>query len=299
LHDSVLSPFYSILDFCAAKRDAFEPPRREFVLPRVTWQEIHEHLAADDRPVLPDEAVLLLLLNSDCPPGLVGAAVNVPADDWSASIDRQSRRFAGIRRIEDYLTRRVAGSAPEQVIWNPAVPSPLGLATAMDYFNAVWRIAYKESAGPFRFLSAERMARLANDVNTGEEFLAAASALADTLANLAVAGESGSHPCDRLEARLTRTLPPEALSRAVEAIDLLRAAILVRHTGQHSSVSNEVLLAWRKLGIAYPPSDSNWSSAWNAIRGHLLAAIDSIRGGLSLLIELREASNSVNDDLTA
>jgi hypothetical protein len=280
LLESLLTPFYKVLDCVAGARSDFTPPRREDVLPEITWAEIREFLPQSAHPI---ESMLLAILNADQPPGLLLPGTDQSLDTWRARLSRQCQRFAGISGIEDYLTRRLVGRLVVSVAPVPVVPSPLGLAAAMDYLNTVWRLAYGERTGPFRFASAERVARFAHEVGTGEEFFAAMSAVGDTISNLDVKDSSGSHPCDRLEARLTETLPPESQARAVDAINVLRAAARIRHTGQHSTVGNDVLGAWRDLGVGYPPAD--WGTAWNMIRGRLIEAIDGIREELSLLSE--------------
>ncbi len=64
------------------------------------------------------------------------------------------------------------------------------------------------------------------------------------------------------------------------AIDTLRAAQDIRHTGQHSTVSEEKLRSWGYLGIGYPPAD--WASAWTIIRARVVTAVDALREELSL-----------------
>lgn len=283
LHDSVIIPMWKVLDCISATRRAFIPPRHEYVLPEISWSTIRQSLGiGDDVGIQLPERLLLSLLRAESLPGLL--ATDQPAEEWTARLDRQCQRLGGIGKIEDYLARRLIGRAVEVPAAVPQVPSPLGVVTAMDYLNVVWRLAYNEKTGPFRFHSAERVARLTHDVGTGEEFLAAMSAVGDTIANLDVRNESGSHPCDRLRARLTRTLMASSQVRALDAVEVLRAATRARHTGQHSTVSNDILLAWKELGVTYPPSD--WTTSWNAVRGHLVDAINTVREELSLLYDV-------------
>jgi hypothetical protein len=280
LWDGVIIPFYKVLDYIAATRRAFIPPRHEYVLPEIRWSDIRRSLGiGDEHPIQIQERLLLSLLRAESLPGLL--ANDQAAEEWSVRLDRQCQRFGGIGKFEEYLGRRLIGIPVEVRVQAPELPSPLGLVTAMDYLNVVWRLAYSEKSGPFRFASAERAARLAHDVATAEEFLAAMSAVGDTIANLDVRNESGSHPCDRLQARLVRSVPTAAHPRAIDAVDVLRAATKARHTGQHSTVGNDVLLAWTHLGVAYPPPD--WADAWNVVRGQLVEAINAIREEISVL----------------
>jgi hypothetical protein len=283
LLDKVLDPFFEVLDSAAMVRSNFTTPRFEEVLPQISWAEIRALLPFSGEAVDPMERILLAILNADQPPGLLISGTDQSLEAWHARLQRQCQRFREVTGIEDYLTRRLVGRPAVVAAPVPVVPSPLGLPVSMDYLNAVWRLAYGESTGPFQYPSAERIARFAHEVGTGEEFYAAMSAVGDAISNLQVMNESGSHPCDRLEARLTKTLPPESHARSVHAVNVLRAAARIRHTGQHSTVGNEVLGAWRDLGVEYPPAD--WGVAWNMIRGHLVEAIDGIREEISLLDE--------------
>ena len=106
LLESLLTPFYKVLDCVAGARSDFTPPRREDVLPEITWAEIREFLPQSAHPI---ESMLLAILNADQPPGLLLPGTDQPLDTWRARLSRQCQRFAGISGIEDYLTRRLVG----------------------------------------------------------------------------------------------------------------------------------------------------------------------------------------------
>lgn len=282
LWDSLYFPFFKALDLCAGIRSDFIPPRHEEAMPTVSWITIRETLVGHGSSMTPIESMLVNILRTERPPGfLIPDHLNL--DHWEAKLDRECLRFGGISHVQDYLSRRTIGRPAPTTDRPPVVPSPLGLAASMDYFNMAWRLAYSEPSGPFRYASAERIGRLAHEVGTGEEFFSGMSAIGDTLSNLDVRNESGSHPLDRMEARLRTTLPAESHMRAAEAIDVMRAVARIRHTGQHSTVGIEVLDAWTSLGVGYPPND--WRAAWNLIRAKLTEAVDGIREELSQLSE--------------
>ena len=98
----------------------------------------------------PIESMLVNILRSERPSGfLIPDHLNL--NHWEAKLDRECLRFGGISQVEDYLSRRTIGRPAPATDRPPVVPSPLGLAASMDYFNMAWRLAYGEPSGPFRY----------------------------------------------------------------------------------------------------------------------------------------------------
>ncbi len=101
--------------------------------------------------------------------------------DWTTiSVPREARAYAGIKGIDGYVEKLEELTAVPRVPVALSTPSPLDLVTALDYLDAVWRLAHDKQA-LFSFPSAERVAKLAYPPNTTDELGARLSALAEIL----------------------------------------------------------------------------------------------------------------------
>jgi hypothetical protein len=279
LDDVVLRPYFAALDCFSKKRRGYEPPKRE--LGRFSVDDVDVLKWLEKAGHNPDERLVVALLEADRPSGVTIQRPQPGESEWSADLDRYCLGFDDIRDMPDYLTRRIARRQEVIALSVPVVPSPLDLVTAVDYLNFVWRVAYDAKSGPFRFPSAERVARLSHDVGTPEEFVAAMSAVGDLIKSLDLRGFGNKHPCDKLEAQIQKRVPSDAHDSVKGAVDILRAALLIRNAGQHSQVGTEAMLAWQAFGLTCPPAD--WPTAWNVIRARLIDAVDVIRRELSLV----------------
>lgn len=277
LVDAVVRPFFEALDCFASKRRQYEPPRHEVGSVNIALPELRDWLAkAGSLVEIPS---LLAILEAERPLGLTMHRPSSRGDDWVTGLERSILRFAGVLTIEDYVERRAAELPPPTPAGVPVVGSPLSFPASIDYFNAVWRLAFAVSAGPFRFPSGERAARLGLDVGTAEEFYAAMSAVEDLIKTATLSGVRGSHPCDQLRNKLIEDLPVEVHDEINAAIDLLWSGCQVRHTIQHSGADNQRLKAWSTFGLSYPPPE--WSAAWDTIRARLTAAVDTLRSDIA------------------
>ena len=286
LDNRVLRPYFAALDCFSNKRRGYEPPKHE--LGRFSVGDVAVLKWLEEAGHNPNERLVVALLEADRPSGVTIQRPQPGTTEWSADLDRYCLGFDDIRDMADYLTRRIARRHEVIPVSVPVVPSPLDLVTAVDYLNFVWRVAYGVKSGPFRFPSAERVARLSHEVGTAEEFVAAMSAVGDLIKSLDLRGFGGKHPCDKLEAQLQERVPSDAHDSVKGAVDILRAALLIRNVGQHSQVGTEAMLAWQAFGLTYLPAD--WPTAWNVIRARLIEAVDVIRSELSLVLPPDDAS---------
>jgi hypothetical protein len=150
--------------------------------------------------------------------------------------------------LDEYLQRADELLTPPEVERAPAIPSPLDLAAALDYFNAVWQLHFDQKKPIIRLSGAERIARLVYEVNTAEEFSSQVSCIADILKNMQVSGE-GRIPLVRLQTSLKSRLPADSASHVDNAVDHLRYVADVRNAMfQHSGTEHRGLNAIAQLG---------------------------------------------------
>jgi len=182
------------------------------------------------------------------------------------------RRFRDVDNIDDYLARMRAWilPAPPTPVAQPI--SPLGVVTAFDYLDVVWRVRFGHKL--HHVPSAARAAQLAFDATTAEELDSRLSALGEMFKGLNPRGtKEGSF--DRLAAFLATHLPEAAMDRVRQAIETLRLVTHVRNAGQHVGASPQAARALPKLGLSYPITDHQ--AAWRVVQARVIGALDTIR----------------------
>jgi hypothetical protein len=206
---------------------------------------------------------------------------------WSIDIYRSILMFKGVSNLEGYLQRVDELLTPPEVQdTTPAIPSPLDLAAALDYFNAVWQLHFDRRKPIIRLFGAERTARLVYEVNTAEEFSSQVSCIADILKNMQISGE-GKTPLARLQGFLRSQLPPDSASRVDSAADILRHIADVRNAlFQHSGTEHKGVNALTQLGIGYPITD--WQSAWVVVQRRTIDAFNILREEMQQFHEIEE-----------
>lgn len=268
----VVEYFLDVLRFLVARRgDAhFEP--FEVVSIEITSDDVREHFGAASL-----YADLTYALLDREPATWSGSRGVEPGGRWRRDLDRELRHFASVSGVEDYLDRVAAYLVPP----SPRRPvvvqsSPLDLATAFDYFDVVWHNAFGQHV--FRVPNAERMTKLAFDVETVDEFDSRLSGLADLLKNLLVPGApgvAGGHPIERLAPFLESRLPNSSSERLRDAASVLFAITRIRNVRQHGAASATVVEALREVGLPYPLMD--WSTDWEVIRARATEAVNVLR----------------------
>jgi hypothetical protein len=130
---------------------------------------------------------------------------------WFIRVSPLIRRFRGVQTVEDYIDRLRAWIQPTVAAVPPPIPgSPFGLVAAVDYLDVVWRLKF---GSPLVTLpGAERVAWLATEATSPAEFNGRLSALGEVLKGIVVPGAAKDRPLRRLEALLTRDLPPKRWS---------------------------------------------------------------------------------------
>jgi len=193
---------------------------------------------------------------------------------WTVSLPRSLRGFDDVNTITDYLERLVRRFAEPAGAPQRTVASPFSLPAAIDYFDAIWRLAFSE---PIIVVpGAERAAKLAFGASTLDEFDSRLSALAELMKVMHVPSTPGlgGGALQRLPYFLKARLPPEGHESVDAAIARLDAARRVRLGGQHSA-GPDVIDALRSLGVPYPIIDPG--GAWAQISLVVAASFDTLR----------------------
>jgi hypothetical protein len=65
----------------------------------------------------------------------------------------------------------------------------------------------------------------------------------------------------------------------------------MRDAGSHAEAEPEALSAYRAIGIAYPVLD--WPGAWEAVRTHVVEALDAVREELTAAAEQNDKAEEL------
>lgn len=209
---------------------------------------------------------------------------------WTRHVPREIKEFEGVTTIEGYVERieRITAFPPQAVAL--ATPSPLDLVAALDYLDAVWRAAHMPHH-LFTYPSAEKVAKLAHDANTPEEFDSRLSALgeilrsanrtAKTVSGAKLAAQTFNDPLMPLEDHLVRTVDPSAEARIRQAVTDLEHALALRDAAQHVEAGHRAVAALEAFGIGHPMGNVN--QAWLTVSSHVIEALGAIREEISSL----------------
>src|ERR1022692_614150 len=197
---------------------------------------------------------------------------------WNLNLYRELLKYQGVGTVVDYVERVSELLTPPRVEPVPAVPSPLDLVAALDYFNAVWQLHFDRKKPIIRIFGAERTARLVYEVNTAEEFSAQVSCLTDIMKNMQVSGNPQMHgtALERMQALLKLELPQDSAARVENVVCVLRCVTDVRNgLFQHAGPEHRGVSALTQLGIAYPITD--WQSAWAIVQRRTIDSFNALR----------------------
>lgn len=191
-------------------------------------------------------------------------------DGWKLS--PLLRRYSGVGTAKEYVERVIDVYTPPQPDPEPLHPSSLSLPEAIDYLNLVWR---SHARAPLvRIGRAEAAAKLALDCATADEFESRVSALCSILAAMEIPGKDDNKLVD-LKSYMQEKLGPDASTRAVGAIDDLKAVFDVRVGRQHAGTDARAARGMSHLGIPFPIYD--WGTAWQQVQARTVAALSALR----------------------
>lgn len=162
------------------------------------------------------------------------------------------------------------------------VEPPVALTEALDALSSSWALAFNRKSRPLRFPTASRVVDLLQPVVTRADFSARISSLADVLKSFVVDDDLVSDPGHNdLKAHMTlgwildvvkHRLPDAHDDQIVAAIRNLRAINGLRTGEQHADTAMAAALA---IGLVWPAS--NWTDAWDHVRGVAVASLRAIR----------------------
>jgi len=269
--EEYVSPFLALLRAASATR------LRAVIDP---FQETEVSFTSDDfaasQPNLPAElrAATYSLLENEPVVGLNGRG---HSDDgsWRLTLGPDIDTYAKVHTVAQYLDEIRVRLTPPPAAPVRVLPSPVGLATALDYLDVTWRL---HAGAPLLVLDgAARITSLAFSVGGEEEFQHRCSALAEIFKTMRVPGAAGvgGHPFERLSVFLETRLEADDFADALRAIDVLQAFRLVRVGQQHSSGVAGGMAALNQLGVPGPPFD--WAAAWETVHSHVTQAVLDLR----------------------
>lgn len=169
----------------------------------------------------------------------------------------------------------------------PAKYASPALTQAIDLLDAVWRLRFGKSRALVKLSSATAMANLEMNCLTQEQFQARLVALGDVFQAMDIPPDLVDDKqvvgtLNRLKAAIQKTLQDDADRQlALDAIDVLHAAIALRRTAAHGGAKTRVesLNAQQKLAINYYPHAS-WSDTWDQLRARIAGTLGTIATSL-------------------
>ena len=222
------------------------------------------------------------------------------SDAWTWGVTRlRLEPFAQSKTGWDYLaTLQEQVAAPSRATIRAS--DPLTLPRALDHIDVVWQLTH-DGQHLVQLRKANVVAELALGANSGEEFQARLSALADVLLAFDVQAEGKSDRRKRsltvLCERLASCLESDqvALREMGEQVDQLNAIVDVRHGQQHSdSAITRAADAAARLGVS--TSSGDWETAWEQVRGvaaqSLLTLANHVEQSWATSLPVRAAETS-------
>lgn len=211
-------------------------------------------------------------------------------DTWAVDPEVRIRIYHGIRSYDAYFAALAEDVAPALPQRTPVAPSALSLPEAIDYLNEVW---HRRAGAPlFDIRRAEAAAKCALGCATRDEFDSRLSAVGEILAHIRLPGSDGYRQLIDLERGLPRQLPPEAATRAEQAVVDLRRLFSLRAWGQHSGEgpANRARAAMNRIGIQLPTND--WDLAWRQVQAFAVAALNALREEVEVIEEIQPCNPS-------
>lgn len=283
--------FFLILNFLIDVYRAVEPSPFEIQTVEADGDEIALFLKRQKHDWLPLDALFELLKHE--PATWYGRTIQRPGESTSWVVTRHVLDYDGVAEVAGYVERMAALSPPPPA--PPPVPLPAAaLPAALDFLDAVWRLVPGHDKSLLRLVSAERTAKLGQEIATEETLAGALSALSEILTSVQIPKAAaapqrarrrtdGDPTLERLRGHLLNKVPEGGQTRVNNAIDVLQSIVDLRHGSHHghSDARSRAAAAYERLRIGFPPS--NPALAWETIRSETVAAITDIREELAPL----------------
>jgi hypothetical protein len=205
-------------------------------------------------------------------PGTWHGSTTGEGESWVIQPSTFIRRFRTVTDVHDYVQRLRDWLFPAAPAQAPGPVSPLGVVTAFDYLDVVWRLRFGKKL--VRLPNAERVASLVFEVSTPAEFVDRLSAVGEMIKGLDVEGTDDG-TLNKLEGFLPNHLTADAMDRVKQAITALRKVTHLRNAGQHAAVADRAAKALPGLGLTFPITD--YQQAWWVVQQHVVAALDVLR----------------------
>jgi hypothetical protein len=282
----------SILNMFVVARRSWRPNPTGTTMPEITSEEVlanQKQRVFDGNEAQRNSAswsrlLFQLMEDEQCFRGGHSATDNT-FTSWKWTVDRHVRQYKDVASIEQYVERLATLLAPPPAIEHRIITSPLDLPTSLGYLDSAWRLTH-DRKHLLHLISPEKVASLAFDAGSREEFFDRLSALCDAMKGFQVPPSStkNAHAIVRMKGHLQDILPTDAHARIEGAIDVLSNLIAIRNGGEHGDAQDQAASSWLALGFRLPITD--WAEAWMLVRRRAILAFDVLRD------ELITASNT-------
>ena len=169
--------------------------------------------------------------------------------------------------------------------------SPLTLPEALDFLDAIWRLAFGKKRRLLRPSTFTDAAGLVGKAESPEQFETCISDLADSLDRITIAddllppgeaGQSVEGSLNRMKVVLNQhdSIDESVVDRAIATLQKVRG---LRHTHAHSGAAGDRPRILRELGLAEFASD--WQRLWDGLRVRTVEALLALRTQVGHLTE--------------
>jgi len=201
----------------------------------------------------------------------LGVSPDPDSPDWEWKLWFRSLRPFAVDTGPEYLAalEQLIGHRPERAVSGAAL-EPSALPRALDHLDLVWLVRTGQRL--FKRPGFARVASLAEDANSGDEFDGRCSALSDLLSMLTVpAVDKSEGALNFLKAELQgRITDPGSLERARNAVGEFQQVVKLRRGQAHSAAAQHSLQAAARLGIRLT---GDWAESWNRVRQVTIEAV--------------------------
>ena len=271
--------FIAVLRLLVEAQRLFQPSPTEVQTITLTSQEVKDRLP----PPWVSQAALAdipTLLRHE--PATWHCTARSSDDLWELELSPFLRRYPRLGTAQEYLQRLVEVLTPVAPEPPPLYLSSLSLPEAVDYLNAIWRLHAGKAL--IRIGRAEAAAKLVLDCTNADEFESRLSALCSILDSVNVPDQKDSK-LSNLSEYLRTKLTEESATRALEAVDDLRALFDLRVWRQHVGTEDRAARGMSRLGISLPVYE--WGEAWHHLKARTVAALSALREEVETLVPTR------------